>query len=74
MLSTIAFYLDTQIALTNRRLVAILPNTLLGVKPVGAARSNFPIENIAGVSAATRFDVLGALVGASRSLSPLPSL
>lgn len=63
MLSTIVFYLHTEIVLTDRRLYAMRPNTLLGLIPVGAARSNFPIENIAGVSAATRFDLIGALLG-----------
>lgn len=63
MLSTVVFYLHTEIALTNRRLYAMRPSMLLGLIPVGTARSNFPVENIAGVSAATRFDVLGVLVG-----------
>lgn len=64
MYSTIAGYLHTDITLTNRRLYAIRPNTLFGLIPVGSGRSNFPIENIAGVSAATRFSVFGALLGA----------
>jgi hypothetical protein len=64
MFSTIAFFLHTELTLTNRRLYAIRPNTLLGLIPVGTARSNYPIENIAGVSAGTRFDVLGVIVGA----------
>jgi hypothetical protein len=64
MLSTVAFYLHAQIVLTNRRLYTVRPNTLLGLIPVGTSRSNFPIENIAGVSAATRFNVLSVFVGA----------
>jgi hypothetical protein len=63
MYSTIAFHLHTEIVLTNRRLYVVRPNTLLGLIPVGTARSNFPIENIAGVSAGTRFDVASVLFG-----------
>ena len=63
MMSTIAFYLHTELVLTNRRLYALRPNTLLGLIPVGTARSNFPIENIAGVTAGTRFDIAGVIVG-----------
>ncbi|MFZ5855107.1 MAG: SHOCT domain-containing protein [Chloroflexota bacterium] len=63
MLSTIAFYLHTELVLTNRRLYAVRPNTLFGLIPIGTARSNFPIENIAGVTAGTRFDILGVLIG-----------
>ena len=63
MLSTVAFYLHTDLVLTNRRLYAIRPNVLLGLVPVGASRSNFPIDNIAGVTAATRFDVPAVLIG-----------
>lgn len=62
-LSTIAFYLHTELVLTNRRLYALRPNTLLGVIPVGTARSNFPIENIAGVTAGTRFDIAAVILG-----------
>ncbi len=61
--STIAFYLRTELVLTNRRLYATRPNTFLGLIPVGTARSNFPIENVAGVNAGTRFDVLGVIFG-----------
>lgn len=61
--STIAFYLHTRVALTNRRLYAARPNTLFGLIPVGTGRSAFPIANIAGVGAATRFSLVGLLLG-----------
>ncbi len=64
MFSTVAFYLHTDLVLTNRRLYAVRPNTLLGLIPVGTERSNFPVENIAGVKAGTRFDALGVIFGA----------
>lgn len=63
MFSTVAFYLHTELALTNRRFIAARPSTILGLIPVGTTRSSYPIENIAGVNAGTRFDVLGLLFG-----------
>lgn len=62
MVSMLAFYLHTRIAVTDRRLYAVRPNTFFGLIPVGATRSNYPIDNIAGVNAASRFSVSGALV------------
>src|SRR5438552_4221368 len=65
--SLLAFYLRTQIVLTNRRLYAARPNTLFGLIPVGTRRSVFPIDSIAGVGATTRLSlatlVLGGLAG-----------
>ena len=64
MYSTVAFYLHTELALTSRRFIAARPSTIMGLIPVGASRSSYPIENIAGVNAGTRFDVLGLIFGA----------
>jgi hypothetical protein len=64
MYSTVAFYLHTDLALTNRRFIAARPSTILGLIPVGTSRSSYPIENVAGVNAGTRFDVLGVIFGA----------
>jgi hypothetical protein len=61
MYSTVVFYLHTELALTNRRFLAARPSTIFGLIPVGTARSSYPIDNIAGVNAGTRFDVLGDL-------------
>jgi hypothetical protein len=74
MFSTLAFYLHTDLVLTNRRLYAVRPNTILGLIPVGTGRSNFPVENIAGVNAGTRFDVLGVIFGAFALLFGLGAL
>lgn len=63
MFSTIAFFLHTDLVLTNRRLYAMRPNTVLGLIPVGTGRNNFPIENIAGVAAATRFSIAAVAFG-----------
>ena len=63
MMSTIVFYAHTELVLTNRRLYAVRPNLTLGLIPVGAGRSAFPVENIAGISAGTRFDILGVVFG-----------
>lgn len=74
MFSTIAFYLHTDLVLTNRRLYAVRPNTLLGLIPVGTARKNFPIENIAGINAGTRFDFLGVIFGVIALLVGIPTM
>jgi hypothetical protein len=74
MFSTIAFYLHTDLVLTNRRLFAVRPNTLLGLTPVGTARKNFPIENIAGINAGTRFDFLGVIFGVIALLVGIPTM
>jgi hypothetical protein len=74
MFSTIAFYLHTDLVLTNRRLYAIRPNAVLGLIPAGTGRSNYPIENIAGVSARTRFDIMGAIFGSAGLLVGLAAL
>ncbi len=63
LFSTLAFYLHTELALTNRRLYAVRPNTILGLIPVGTARSNFPLDKIAGVNASTRFNFLRVIYG-----------
>jgi len=68
MLGTIVFYLHAQLVLTNRRLYAARPNTLLGLIPAGTSRSNFPIESIAGVSASTRFNLLAFVAGGLAAL------
>jgi hypothetical protein len=74
MFGTIAFYLHTELVLTNRRLYAVRPNTILGLIPVGTSRSNFPVENIAGVNAGTRFDVMGLIFGAVALLFGIAAL
>lgn len=74
MYSTIAFYLHTDLVLTNRRLYAMRPNTLVGLIPIGTGRSAYPIENIAGVSAGTRFDIMGVIIGSFAVLFGLAAL
>jgi hypothetical protein len=48
----------------HRRFIAARPSTILGLIPVGTSRSSYPIENVAGVNAGTRFDILGVIFGA----------
>jgi hypothetical protein len=72
--STVAFYLHTELALTNRRFIAARPSTILGLIPVGTSRSSYPIENIAGVNAGTRFDILGVIFGAAALLVGVSAL
>lgn len=74
MHSTVAVHLHTELAFTNRRFIAARPSTLLGLIPVGTSRSSYPIENIAGINAGTRFDVLGVIFGAVALLVGLGAL
>ncbi len=74
MYSTVAFHLHTELALTNRRFIAARPSTILGLIPVGTSRSSYPIENIAGVNAGTRFDILGVIFGAVALLVGLAAM
>jgi hypothetical protein len=74
MYSTVVFYLHTELALTNRRFLAARPSTILGLIPVGTSRSSYPIDNIAGVNAGTRFDVLGVIFGVVALLAGLAAL
>ena len=74
MYSTMAFFLYTELALTNRRFIAARPSTILGLIPVGTSRASYPIENIAGVNAGTRFNVGGVIVGVFALLVGLGAL
>jgi hypothetical protein len=74
MYSTVAFHLHTELALTNRRFIAARPSTILGLIPVGTSRASYPIENIAGVNAGTRFDVIGLILGVFALLFGLGAL
>jgi hypothetical protein len=74
MYSTVAFYLHTELALTSRRFIAARPSTLFGLIPVGTSRASYPMENIAGVNAGTRLDVIGLIVGVFALLFGLAAL
>ena len=63
MYSTAVFYAHTELVLTSRRLYASRPNMAFGFIPVGSSNSAYPVENIAGVSSGTKFDILGVLFG-----------
>lgn len=45
------FWLTTRITVTNKRVVAKYPNTILGLIPLGYEEKSMPIKAIAGVSA-----------------------
>jgi hypothetical protein len=49
MLSSMVFYLHTNLSLTDRRLYVARTHVSLGL-PVGASNDSFPIDQIAGVS------------------------
>ena len=57
------FYLRTDLALTDRRLIAEKPNTILGLIPVGVARASYPTDQIASVGVGTRYDIGLVIVG-----------
>lgn len=63
MYSTVVSYAHTELVLTNRRLYASRPNMAFGFIPVGTQNAAYPVENIAGVSSSTRFDILGVVFG-----------
>ncbi|EEI61875.1 hypothetical protein [Corynebacterium glucuronolyticum] len=46
----VLFWLKTKITITNRRIVAKSPNTILGVIPLGYREEAMPIGSIAGIS------------------------
>jgi Short C-terminal domain len=63
MVSTIVFYLHTELVLTDRRLYSSRPNRAFGLIPVGTNNAAYPVENIAGITSGTRFDIVGVIIG-----------
>ncbi|MCD7101744.1 hypothetical protein [Pseudoclavibacter sp. 13-3] len=61
--SVIAFWLKTTLAVTNRRFVGSVPNTIFGVIPLGSETLSMPLGNVAGVTVNTQFSVGRAFLG-----------
>jgi hypothetical protein len=61
--SVLLFWLRTEIAVTNRRIVLKEPNTLLGVIPLGYKDSAFPLNNVASVGVQVKFSLARAILG-----------
>lgn len=61
--SLIAFWLKTTLSVTNRRVVGNVPNTLMGVIPVGNQNISYPLSGVAGVTVNTKFHFGRFLIG-----------
>lgn len=61
--SVVLFWLKTEIAATNMRVVTKAPNTLFGLIPLGYKDSTYPLKNIAGVGVEVKFSVARAIFG-----------
>lgn len=60
--SVLLFWLKAEMGVSSTRLVHKVPNTILGVIPLGAADQTTPLSNIASVGVNTSFSV-GRLIG-----------
>lgn len=58
------FWLQTQVAMTNRRIVWKAPNTVLGVLPAGYAEHSMPVGAVASATVNVKFHVGRAILGA----------
>jgi hypothetical protein len=61
--SVVLFWLRSQLAVTNRRIVLKEPNTLLGVIPLGYRDAAFPLNNVASVGVEVKFSLGRAILG-----------
>lgn len=61
--SLILFWLKFQVTVTNRRIVARQPNTLLGVIPLGYEDLAIPLKSVAGVGVSVKFSMFRFLLG-----------
>ena len=53
--SILLFFIKSSLYLTNKRLIAHIPNVVLFVFPLGSNTATYPLRNIAAVSTKTRF-------------------
>ena len=51
------FWLKANMMVSSRRFVYNIPNTLLGVIPLGSEKRSFPLNNIASVDSGSRFRI-----------------
>lgn len=61
--SVVLFWLKTELAATNTRIVSKRANTLFGVIPLGYAEETFPLANTAGVGVEVKFSLGRAFFG-----------
>ena len=48
-------WIKSDFSLTNKRIIGVRPNTLLGVFPLGRNEISYPLKNIASVGVSTKF-------------------
>lgn len=63
MLNNLLFFIHWQMAVTNRRLVGRVPNTVFGIVPAGSTQVSYPLAAIAGVTSRTRYFAFWFLLG-----------
>ena len=61
--SVVLFWLKTELAVTNKRIVTKSPNTLLGLIPIGYSDAAFPLANTASVGVEVKFSAGRAVWG-----------
>ncbi len=61
---TLAFHLHTELVLTDRRLYATHPNTLLGLVGIGVSRGAVPVERIASIGSSSHLSIPAILLTA----------
>lgn len=61
--SVVLFWLKSEIAVTNMRVVSKSPNTLLGLIPLGYKDATFPLPAVASVGVEVKFSVGRAIFG-----------
>lgn len=59
----VLFWLKTDFSLTSKRVMGHAPNTFLGMIPLGKSEFTYPLKNIAGIAASTKFHFVRLLVG-----------
>ncbi|WP_104197328.1 hypothetical protein [Cryobacterium sp. M15] len=61
--SVVLFWLKTDLAVTNKRIVTKTPNTLFGLIPLGYSDAAYPLANTAGVGVEVKFSAGRAVWG-----------
>lgn len=61
--SVVLFWLKTEVAVTNTRVISKSPNTLFGIIPLGYKDEAYPLSGTASVGVEVKFSVARALFG-----------
>lgn len=71
--SNVLFFICWNMVVTNRRVIGRVPNTILGVIPLGFNQVSYPLANVAGVTVRRAYSVAAFLIGAFLLLAGLSS-